>query len=199
MDLAGGTWVSPPGAGAILSSLIDTEIYFHVLDATATTLDARIAFGDGSGAQELCATTLDIPGGDFTANPHFVVAEQTALWQCTVALNMSDVEYSGAFRATLDAVEVGRFAAEVEVGQLSALLGGDSCKLLATVGFSCTPCTYLQSQDCLEMEVTSMTWSEVAVPIVQRTSSDLANDPNCSTTTTSTPTQSGGTGSPATP
>ncbi|MEE2830235.1 MAG: Ig-like domain-containing protein [Myxococcota bacterium] len=167
IDLAGATFVDPPGIGPILQSQIEG---FSVLLSPlqeGTDLDAGVmhimgAIGDDDGTnitQSNCAPTLAFTAGEDgvvgTAddapaswdNPHMVLeAEELPLSIQGVTATIEDLLISGTFHPELTDMRGGVFAGTIDTRPLVGALGaGESeteiCDLVSkTVGVDCIEC-----------------------------------------------------------
>ena len=167
IDLAGATFVEPPGIGPILQSQMDGfSILFTPMaesDFAGGELHVMGAIGDTDGddiSQDACAPTLPFtagPDGIFNTaddtpaawnNPEMVLsADELPLSIQGVTATIQDLLISGTFHPDLSNMRGGVFAGIIDTRPLVGALGSgedenEICDLVeSTVGVSCISCT----------------------------------------------------------
>ena len=168
IDLAGATFVEPPGIGPILQSQMDGFSVLFTAIENGTDFDAGVlhvmgAIGEEDGgaiSQDACAPTLAFTAGEDgevgTAddtpaswnNPEMVLeAEELPLTIQGVTATIQDLVISGTFHPDLTNMRGGVFGGIIDTRPLVGALGsGESeseiCDLVeSTVGVPCISCT----------------------------------------------------------
>jgi hypothetical protein len=167
IDLAGATFVEPPGIGPILQSQMDGfSILFTPMaesDFAGGELHVMGAVGDTDGdvvSQDVCAPTLPFTAGDDGLfgteddtpaawnNPEMVLAaDALPLSIQGVTATIQDLLISGTFHPDLSNMRGGVFAGIIDTRPLVGALGSgedenEICDLVeSTVGVPCISCT----------------------------------------------------------
>jgi hypothetical protein len=182
IDGSSGTWVQPLGIGPLLQQQ-GSDMFLKVVDANATELTLRGATGDvlsATPAQEMCATTGDVEGVNFAANPWFDAEIDDAQLYAPI----DDLIISGAFSPDGTYIQGIRVEGTMDTRPLVPLLdplGDDDlvCDLVATFGVSCIVCPDGSGDYCLDVLIEDMVADESTVNIVERTEADILADTAC--------------------
>jgi hypothetical protein len=189
LDLASGTFVDPPGVGALLQSQLNVDILIGVLNADGATLELIGAIGEEGAAtptQDLCTESIDFPAADFSENPYFEVGPQTTTLEVQgISVVIDDLFVSGAFAPDSSAVVGAVLAGSIDTRPLAGLVGDDAppeavCDLAVTFGINCAACSDGSGDFCLSLLVTDIAADEVpGATVVPRAEADITADPNC--------------------
>jgi hypothetical protein len=184
LSLAEGNWVEPIGVGDLIASQLgDASLLLEVTAVGIDTFDLLMAPGT-SEEQDLCSTTTDLLGIDFSANPSFALELEP------LVMDVSSIEFQ------FDSTRItGRVSGSTSLTDLSltgitdtrplvesfGLEGGDStlCDLVSTFGVSCLPCDDGSGSYCLLVIVDTLAAEPVATDLVSLTAADVAADPDC--------------------
>ncbi len=190
LDLAAGRWVEPAGVGSLIGGLLDQEIALGVTNADASILHIMGALGDGAGGQDMCTESFDFPvDADFTANPYFAVSSPLLSLDIQgVAVDIEDMEVSGAFSPNADRIAGASLKGTLDVSILADLVGSDPCALLVTFGVSCQTCSDGVTETCLSVLVDSMSATQMSgVTLEEITPADIDCNAACGTPATTCP------------
>jgi hypothetical protein len=191
IDLAGATFVEPPGIGPIRQSQMDGfSILFSPMaesDFAGGELHVMGAIGDTDGDtinQDVCAPTLPFtnPDGIFGNeddnaaawnNPEMVLAaDELPLSIQGVTATIQDLLISGTFHPDLSNMRGGVFAGIIDTRPLVGALGSgedenEICDLVeSTVGVSCISCTD-DGDDTDEVFCLSLRAEDLAADVVE--------------------------------
>jgi len=170
VDLAGATFVQPPGIGAILGSLLTQDVLIGVTGAGDTTLDLVGALSvEGGTAQDFCSAAIVFPApADFANPPIFTVGPQdTSLAVSGATVTIFGMELGGTFSADGTLFENGGFAGEIDMRELVQVvdaLGGtaeEACATLEAIGAACSACSSDGAAACLVFEAIDVAAAEV--------------------------------------
>lgn len=181
LDISGGTWVQPPGVGALLSALVAFDLLLGIDDVQPPDLYMMGAMGSGAG-QDMCVASFEFPvPADFSADPSFELqASQLILDLSGIPLLIEDVLIAGEFSADLSRIENVVFEGTMDLSTLDLLVGGDTCDLMATFGIACGSCPAGSADTCLVLEVNNLTANRLnGVTLQTITQADIASNPSC--------------------
>ncbi len=189
LDLASGTFVEPPGVGALLQSQLNVDILIGVANANGADLQLIGAIGEEGAsppAQDLCTESIDFPAADFSENPYFEVGPQTTTLDVQgISVTIDDLFVSGAFAPDGSAVVGAVLAGSIDTRPLAGLVGDDAppeavCDLAVTFGIECQACSDGSGDFCLSLLVTDIAAEEVpGATVVARDQAAIDADVNC--------------------
>ncbi|MEN0064782.1 MAG: Ig-like domain-containing protein [Myxococcota bacterium] len=162
LDLTTGLWTVPPGIGNLITSLITTDISLLFM------AESIVEDGDGGpiisfigsskdpldpDQQDDCVDPFLVEGGMWT-DPFFVGAtDQLTIEVLGIEATIVNLEIEGDYTPDGSAIEIARFAGEIDDRQIAAL---DLCDAISVLA-SCGPCSLEPaSETCIQLQVENL-------------------------------------------
>ncbi len=188
VDLTSGTFIDPPGVGALLQAQLDLPflVSFTVdeLDPSRLTLLASAADEDSPVVeQDLCQPTSAFPDVDFEENPWFVSDPgDIELEVQGLDVVFEDAVLAGAFTFDGNAIEEGLFVTRIDTrppgGPVQGQNPGEVCHLAETYGIPCVPCPNGEPF-CIDVTAVGLRAERIPGQLVPRDEATIASDPTC--------------------
>lgn len=191
IDFSNATFTQPAGIGSLFIELIENDLLMGIISDSNGQLRARGAVTDsGSSNQAMCIVTEEgFSTGSFSANPAFFFPpfEAQIPIQGVTQFSFQEVQLSGVFAPDGSYFENGVISGVMDVRDNYSIfqeLGldmespSDVCALMAGFGVSCNACSDGQSY-CIDIEVVDIYAPKQSGVIVEVTSSDISNNPQC--------------------
>jgi len=190
VDIGSGTFVQPPGVGALIGEVFSNNILLGIKDDQGGELAIRGALSiENEMDQDMCTETLEeFPAADFSNNPFFEIPEgDVTLSVAGVTATIYGLNVSGVFspdgsyfgggelRGALDARDLVSVVGELGLEVSSA---DEICDLVAGFGVPCEPCA--DGEDyCVGIEVVDLVANETGTELVQVTAEDIEANGSC--------------------
>lgn len=140
---AGLEVVDPPGLDTMLDQVLDRDVLFYVAAEESTRIRIDLALAGTTGAQDPCATVVELPTADWSHNPVFEVGPGRLEVPISGALTtFRDLTLTGTFAEDGTSWSDGEMSAELDARELAAAVpeGTDVCGLVEAMGGACHAC-----------------------------------------------------------
>lgn len=188
LNLADGNWIQPAGLGEVIASLIgEYEIMVSptAVDEVGGTID-MLAGVATAGEQNVCSPTIPFPAADYV-NPFFsLTAEELPLVVADVAIDITNLELSGAFAPDGSRIQGAVMKGKVDSRPLAIAFNFGTtddagCIALSGFGVQCEECDNGAGPYCITVNIENLEATAAATTLVEITQEDIDGNPACVT------------------
>lgn len=147
VDIGNATIVEPPGVGALLGSLIDTNVLIGVTAADSRSLSTMGATESEFRGQDYCTPTIPFPVADFSAQPYFELGPaDTELSFAGYQISVRSLRMTGSFASDGSYFDEGTLEGSIDARDIAEAFpdlgysGEQLCEFMVSFGVSCEAC-----------------------------------------------------------
>lgn len=182
LDLSSGTWVQPPGFGALLQSQIDAEVLVGFTVSQGASPELSAAFTEEASnppMQDLCRPSVALGSADLTDNPAFEMGpEAIAVMAGDLEIEVEVVLASGSFEPDGEGIQ-GLAIHSLLDTRVLGLTGAPGQVCASATNIPCVPCADGAVQ-CVDVLVTDLLADRLpGQSLIPRDTATIAADPSC--------------------
>ena len=188
IDVETVDWREPKGVADLVLAGSTPDLLIHVT-GYGPGLDMRWAWSDHDvTAQDTCIATVDPPTMEMASLPDFTAGpEDGILLAVGQPALVKDMVITGLFEGEGEPLRALRIEGEADMRDWSAVLADlvgvsdpdEVCAIMVSFGVLCAPCAGDGESYCVRIEGASTSATPVSIPVVERTESVIAHDPEC--------------------
>lgn len=145
LDLSTARFIDAEGLGDIVASYLQNALLLGASSVGADSFTMTMARSDGSGDQDPCSRTTDLPTADFSDAPYFELSGSDVVVDINdVELHLGDLSLAGTFAADGQSIGGVTFTVTGDARDAGAWLGIDPaviCELAESISVPCEPCS----------------------------------------------------------